>query len=58
MHYIMTDNNKLYYSMFYAIIGDIIGFGNGFVDFNFKWLYFKLINYRKKDMHYYIMTLK
>ena len=30
----MTDNNKLYYSMFYAIVGDTIGFGNGSVEFN------------------------
>jgi ADP-ribosylarginine hydrolase len=30
----MTDNNKLYYSMFYAIVGDTIGFGNGLVEFN------------------------
>lgn len=36
MQYIMKDNNKLYYSMFYAIIGDIIGFGNGTVEFNFN----------------------
>ena len=36
MHYIMTDKDKLYYSMFYAIIGDIIGFGNGFTEFNFS----------------------
>ena len=28
----MTDNNKLYYSMFYAIVGDTIGFGNGSVE--------------------------
>ncbi len=32
----MTDKDKLYYSMFYAIIGDIIGFGNGFTEFNFN----------------------
>lgn len=30
----MTKNNKLYYSMFYAIVGDTIGFGNGHVEFN------------------------
>ena len=31
----MNTNNKLYYSMLYAIIGDTIGFGNGFFEFNY-----------------------
>lgn len=31
----MNTNNKLYYSMLYAIIGDIIGFGNGQIEFNY-----------------------
>ena len=28
-------NQKIYYSIKYAMIGDIIGFGNGKVEFNF-----------------------